>query len=92
MPRLYFNSQELASKYFLRFRMRIASLPNDIKNDTRKFQITGSYIKPIILCAINFLLKKNRKSDVSRIEVVNLRGYKYSYIQFEIGEHECVQR
>ena len=67
--------------------MRIASLPNDIKNDTRKFQIICSYIKPIILCAINFLLKKSGKSDVSRSEVVNLRGYKYSYIHLEMGEH-----
>ena len=67
--------------------MRIASLPNDIKNNTRKFQIIGSYIKPIILCAINFLLKKSGKSDVSRVEVVNLGGYQYSYIHLEMGEH-----
>lgn len=87
MSRLDFNSQEHTLKYFLRFRMRIASLPNDLKNDTRKFQIIGSYIKPIILCAINFLLKKSGKSDVSRIEVVNLRGYKYSYTHLEMGEH-----
>ena len=71
--------------------MRMASLPNDIKNDTRKLQIIGSYIKPIISCAINFLLKKSGKSDVSRIGVVNLRGYKYSYIHLEMGEHSCVQ-
>jgi len=66
--------------------MRIASLPNDIKNDTRKFQIIGRY-KPIILCAINFLLKKSGKLNVSRIEVSNLRGGTYSYINLEMGEH-----
>ena len=87
MSRLYFNSQELASKYFLQFRMRIASLPNDIKNDTRKLQIIGSYIKRIILCAINSSLKKSGKSYVSRIEVVNFRGYKYCYMHHEMGEH-----
>ena len=67
--------------------MRIASLPNDIKNNTRKFQIIGSYIKRIILCAINSSLKKSGKSYVSRNEVVNFRGYKYSYIHLEMGEH-----
>ncbi len=67
--------------------MRIASLPNDIKNDTRKFQIICSYIKPIISCAINFLLKKSGKSDVPRIGVVNLRGYKYYYTHLEMGDH-----
>ncbi len=67
--------------------MRIASLPNDIKNDTRKLQIIGSYIRHIILCAINSSLKKSGKSYVSRIEVVNFRGYKYSYIHLEMGEH-----
>ncbi len=67
--------------------MRMASLPNDIKNDTRKLQIIGSYIRHIILCAINSSLKKSGKSYVSRIEVVNFRGYKYSYIYLEMGEH-----
>jgi hypothetical protein len=87
VSRLYFNSQELASKYFLQFRMRMASLPNDIKNDTRKLQIIGSYIKRIILCAINSSLKKSGKSYVSRIEVVNFRGYQYCYMHHEMGEH-----
>jgi hypothetical protein len=67
--------------------MRIASLPNDIKNDTRKLQIIGSYIKRIILCAINSSLKKSGKSYVSRIEVVNFRGYQYCYMHHEMGEH-----
>ncbi len=87
--RLNFNSQELASKYFLRFRMRNTSLPfpNSIKNHTRKFQIISNYTKPIVLCAINFSLKKNGKSNMSRIEVVNLGGHKYSYRNLEMGEH-----
>jgi hypothetical protein len=67
--------------------MRMASLPNDIKNDTRKLQIIGSYIKHIILCAINSSLKKSGKSYVSRIEVVNFRGYQYCYMHHEMGEH-----
>jgi hypothetical protein len=48
--------------------MRMASLPNDIKNDTRKLQIIGSYIKHIILCAINSSLKKveNRMCPVMK--------------------------
>ena len=73
MPRLYFNSRKLASKYILRFRMRIVSLPNDKKNHTRKFQIICNYIKSIALCAIDFLLEKSGKSNVEGIEVVDLR-------------------
>ena len=68
--------------------MRITfTLPNDIKNHTRKFQIICNYIKPIVLYAINFSLKKSGKSNVSRIGVVKLRGHKYSYRNLEMGEH-----
>ena len=87
MYRLNFNSQELTSKYFLRFRMRITSFSNGIKNYPRKFQIISNYTKPIVLCAKNFLLKKSGKLNVSRIEVANLRGYTYSYRNLEMGEH-----
>ena len=34
-----------------------------------------------------FFIKKNGKSNMSRIEVVNLGGHKYSYRNLEMGEH-----
>ncbi len=72
--------------------MRIISFPNGIKDHSRKFQIICNYTKSIALCTINFLLRKSEKSNVSRIEVINFRGYKYSNRNLEMGEHECVQR
>ena len=87
MYKLNFNFQEFASKYFLRFRMRFNSLPNDIKNHNKKFQIISNYNKLTVLCATNFLLKKGTKSDLSIDEVVNSRGSKHSYRNLELGEH-----
>jgi hypothetical protein len=84
--RINFNSQEFASKYFLRLRMIITSFHHGIKNH-REFQIISNYTKPAVLCAINFLLKKSGKSNASRIEAVNLGGYSYSYRILEMGEH-----
>jgi hypothetical protein len=86
--RINFNSKELASKYFLRLRMIITSFHHGIKN-YREFQIISNYIKPVVLYAINFLFKKSEKSksNVSRIEAVNLGGYTYSYRNLEMDEH-----
>ena len=84
--RLNFNSQEITSKYFLWFRMGITSFSNGINNYTRKFQIISYYTKPI-LSGKNFLLKKSGKLNVSHIEVSNLRGGTYSYINLKMGEH-----
>jgi hypothetical protein len=79
--------KELDPKSFLRFGMRITSFPYGLKNHTREFQIISNYTKLIVVCAINFLLKKNRKSNVSWNEVVNPGGYKYSSRNLEMGEH-----
>jgi hypothetical protein len=84
--RLRFNSQEITSKYFLWFRMKITSFSNGINNYPRKFQIISNYTTPI-LSGKNFLLKKSGKLNVPRIEVSNLRGGTYSYINLEMGEH-----
>ena len=67
--------------------MRITSFSNGIKNHRRKFQIISNYTKPLVLCAINFLLEKGGKLNVYRIEAANLRGYTYSYRNLEMAEH-----
>ncbi len=66
--------------------MRITSFHHVIRNHTREFQIINNYTKPTVLCSISFLLKKSGKSKMSLIEVVNLRGYTYSYRNLEMGE------
>jgi hypothetical protein len=67
--------------------MRITSFPKGIKNHAREFQVISNYTKLIVVCTINFLLKKNGKSNVSCVEVVNPGGYKYSSRNLEMGEH-----
>ncbi len=66
--------------------MIITSFHHGIKNH-REFQIISNYTKPAVLCAINFLLKKSGKSNVSRVEAVNLEGCTHSYRNLEMGEH-----
>ena len=56
--RLDINFREIGPKSFLRFGMRITSFPNGIKNHTREFQVISNYTKVIVVCVINFLLKK----------------------------------
>ena len=81
MYRLKFNLQELASKYFLQFRIGFNSLPNDIKYHIDKFQFISNF------SATNFLLKKGSKSDVSIDDVVNPKISKSLYRNVELGEY-----
>lgn len=85
MYRLDINSQEIGPKPFFRLRMRITSFPNGIRNHVREFQIISNQTKSIVLCTMNFLLKKDRKLNVSWNEVVNPREYKYSSRNLEMG-------
>jgi len=67
--------------------MRFNSLPNDIKNHNKKFQIISNYNKLTVLCATNFLLKKGTKSDLSIDDVVNPKISKSLYRNVELGEY-----
>ena len=87
MYRLNFNLQELASKYFFRFKIGFHPLPNDIKYHIDKFQFISNFSKRRVLCATNFLLKKGSKSDVSIDDVVKPKISKYSYRNVELGEY-----
>jgi len=85
--RLKFNLQELASKYFLQFRIGFNSLPNDIKYHIDKFQFISNFSKRRVLRATNFLLKEGSKSDVSIDDVVNPKISKSLYRNVELGEY-----
>ena len=87
MYRLIFNFKELASKSFLQLRMRNTHLLNDIRNYAKKLEVINNYTKPMVLYTINFLSKKGGKSDMSLNEIVNLSGYRASYVNLEMGEY-----